>query len=410
LKKNPWVQKEGMVLVSVIVFILILSVIGLAFLNLARTERVSAHRECHLSQAFYLAEAGVEHAIANLLDGDENNISATALGSGTYEVTITGSNPYTLRSTGRFGTPEISKVIETVVQTATSSVFTHAVFGDEGVWLSGNAETDSYDSRKGEYEEIVDDVENVGSNGDLGTNDTRIAEPYAIHLENNVDINGSVEIGPGGNTDDAVLIENNAEIIAPGTATSASSLKELPPITAPGELVDRGAYSLDGNDDDTISLSGQYSSFSLDSNADVTIDGNVTIYVTGALSLNSNSNIFITEGSEVTIYIGGAFHQDSNSGINNLAQDPTKLMVYGLDTCTSVTWDSNSDFYGGFYAPGADIVLDSNADIYGSIVGDTVDLASNSSVHYDEALINCGPATGDADLDIVSWAEEGAHW
>jgi len=396
-------SQKGIVLIAVIVFILILTIIGAAFLKLAGSEGVLTHRERHVSQALYLADAGAEHAIANLLDGTDDDIAETTLGGGTYAVTITGSNPYTVRSTGRFGTPQVAKTVEIVWQT--KSIFQYAVFGDEGVDLRSNAYTDSYDSQIGGYGELVGSETNVGSDGDVGTNDTTIVAPYSIHLNSNVEIDGDVVIGPNGDPDQAVVLEGSATIS--GTQSAASSEQELPENTAPTGLTDRGSLSIGGAESQTISSSGQYSSLTLDTTAVLTLDGNLTIYVTGAFSLLSNSAIDITSGSEVTIYVGGSFSLDSNTQINNLTQDPTKFMIYGTNSLTNATWDSNSVFYGGFYAPNANVVINSNANIYGSVIANMVTLDSNATVHYDHALASRGPTAG---YEVVSWEEEPAVW
>ena len=47
---------------------------------------------------------------------------------------------------------------------------------------------------------------------------------------------------------------------------------------------------------------------------------------------------------------------------------------------------SNSRFYGTLYAPDAFIDIDSNFELYGSLIAEKVRTASDSRVHYDEAL------------------------
>lgn len=392
----------------VVVLTLILLIIGATFLRLATTERISADKSIHLDRAFYLAEAGIERGkewlkaesappvVYQELFGGEQS-----LGDGTYYVTIDpiSLTQYEISSTGRFGSPTVAKTLKVTMQV--KSVFSYAIFGDENVGLRGNAYVDSYDSRDGSYGGA-----NVNSNGTVGTNAISTVDPYSVYLMNNATINGDVIIGPGGDTDEAIEIRNNAEIN--GIPSSADSPQELPEVIVPGGLPDRDPISLSGNDSSIIDESGEYSYIQLSSNSELTLDGELTLHITGALSLSSNSEIIITEGSDITIYVEGSFSQSSNTQINNLTQDPTRLAIYGTDSLTSVNWASNSDFYGSFYAPNADVDISSNAEIYGSIVADTVELASNARVHYDERLAD--------ELDLwsgyrmISWEEEPAVW
>lgn len=406
---NGVIDKSGVALISVMIFTIILLVLGATFLKLATSERISADKSVHLAQAFYLAEAGLERGKEWLNSTSTPPTSSIdpfggiqSYGGGTYQITITplSATQYEISSTGRFGNLTIAKTLNTIMQL--KSIFSYAVFGDENISLRGNAYIDSYDSRNGNY-----GGGNVDANGNVGTNAIATVDPYSVYLKNNARIKGNVTIGPGGDIDNAVELQNNSEIT--GAQLVASSPEELPEVIAPTGLPNQGSIALSGNSTSTISTSGQYSSIQLNSNSHLTLTGNLTIYITGALSLNSNSQIIITAGSEVTIYLAGSFSQSSNSKINNLTEDPTKLAIYGTNALTSVNWASNSDFYGSFYAPNADVELNSNAGIYGSIVANTVDLASNARVHYDKALANKLDSVGSG-YKVISWEEESAIW
>jgi len=279
------------------------------------------------------------------------------------------------------------------------SIFDIPIFGDQGVRLGSNSRTDSYDSALGAYGGA-----NLASNGDVGTNSISTTAPYAIDLDSNASINGDAIIGPGGDTSQAISIDSNVTIT--GTKSTLPALKELPQIIAPAGLPYQGAISLSSNDTLTISGSGEYSNIILDSNSVLTINTNATIYITGTLSLNSNSQLNISNNSEVTFYINGALHLDSNTAINNLSQDPTKLSVYGTDSLTDVSFDSNSNLYGAIYARKAYITSDSNSNIYGSLIGERIRLDSNATVHYDEALGRETGGPGSGLMEISSWQEK----
>ena len=77
----------------------------------------------------------------------------------------------------------------------------------------------------------------------------------------------------------------------------------------------------------------------------------------------------ITNGARVTIYFGGNWSLVNNCTINNLSQDPTKLIMYGTDTFTgSKTFSNNTATYAAMYFPKADVTIYNNGAIYGSVI------------------------------------------
>jgi hypothetical protein len=68
-----------------------------------------------------------------------------------------------------------------------------------------------------------------------------------------------------------------------------------------------------------------------------------------------------------------------------------------------VEFNSNSKFYGTILAPNAAIVLQSNFELFGSILARSIDLRSNASFHFDEALL--GGAGHIASFETVAWRE-----
>lgn len=82
-------DESGMILPMVVIFMLFVTITGLAFLNMTVMEHNLAMAEVHKTQAFYLAEGGVEHARVKLGDNwDLASIDETPLGAGTYIVDI----------------------------------------------------------------------------------------------------------------------------------------------------------------------------------------------------------------------------------------------------------------------------------------------------------------------------------
>jgi hypothetical protein len=72
-----------------------------------------------------------------------------------------------------------------------------------------------------------------------------------------------------------------------------------------------------------------------------------------------------------------------------------------LDT---VDFDSNSKIWGVVYAPNARVVLDSNFELYGSLMARSLDIDSNATFHFDEALVDA-TASGVPVYETVCWRE-----
>ena len=125
--------------------------------------------------------------------------------------------------------------------------------------------------------------------------------------------------------------------------------------------------------------------------------------------MSNNSQLNITNGGRVQIYFGGNWSLVNNCQINNLSQDPTKLIICGTDTFTgSKTFSNNTATYAAMYFPKADITIYNNGAIYGSVIAKSVNLANNADIHFDEALLNVQPGfvPGSSGFFVKSWQEK----
>ena len=415
------IHERGIVLIVTLVLMVVMLILAMPFLFKLSAQYRSTDKSFKSLAAINLAEAGVERAIWELnhrdistWDGDSNVRSLTIssfqtscgadVGDITISVTAPDSDNPEIESTGQITMAAglaISKTVRVALERdGGSSLLDFGIFGDEGIEMSGNATINSYDSRNGPYGD-----DNMDWNGHTGTNSTQIG---CIDLNNNTKIFGDAVSGPDSEPENVIVTRNNSEII--GEKLAAHELKELPFLFPPEGLLWKGSYVLIDNLEDTIGESGEYTSFILESNAKVIITSDVTICVTGEFNMKSNTQIDILDGCSLILYLGGSFLQHSNSQINNLTQDPTKLLVLGTEDFNSgLVWDSNSTFYGAIYAPQADVLYNSNADFYGSIIGHYIELNSNGKIHFDEALkdLDLGDGAGRASKYAVkSWNEK----
>lgn len=414
-------HERGSVFIVALLVIVIMLLLSMPFLFKLSAQYKTTDKSFKVLAATNLAEAGAERAIWELNHGDistwngDSDLRTMIISSfqgaggtsiGDIEISVSdpeGETPIIL-ATGQvptIGTMTVDRTISVVLEReGGTSLFDYGVFGDEGVELEGNAEVDSYDSRDGLY-----GGENVNSNGDTGTNSSDYG---CIDLSNNAKLYGIAFSGPGSDPDNVILTRHNSEIF--GEKQALSDIKELPSVTPPGGLPSMGDYYLGSNDEDTISENGEYSSFLLRSNAEVTVTADVTLYITGEFSMRSNTKLEIADGVSVTIYLGGSFEQRSNTRINNLSQNPLTLIVLGTDSFNGeMEWNSNSDFWGAVYVPQADVEFESNSHFYGSIVAKSMELDSNAKLHYDEALVEFDAPVGgggSSNYAVKSWQEK----
>jgi len=412
--------EKGVVLVISLLVTVALLILITPFLFKLSGEYRNTDRTFKSVAALNLAEAGVERAIWELNYGDISTWTGdsttrtltmssvqTSEGDAVGDIVISISNPESsspvVESTGKIlfrNSDTVDRTLSVELAKDLAPIFDNALFGNSGITMAGNSFVDSFDSRDGIY-----GGDNIGSNGHIATNNTSYG---CITLENLATVFGDAKIGENGDPDDILLL-NSAVVHGDKSALSAS--KPILPIPIPEGLVFKGNYSLDvptKGGIDTISESGEYSSFFIDENSTVTIDGDVILTVTGEFSMAKNAEICILEGSSLQIYMGGTFIQDKDSGFNASTDDPTALFLYGAEGFTSeMTWYSNSDFYGSIYLPSSTFNLQSNIDIYGAMSANYVIVASNARIHYDFALLDAdGLKLELSNYYVKSWHEK----
>ncbi|MDQ1334549.1 MAG: hypothetical protein QG552_1499, partial [Thermodesulfobacteriota bacterium] len=222
----------------------------------------------------------------------------------------------------------------------------------------------------------------------------------AISLSGNAKIYGDAMVGAGGNPATGVTTSGNAAVVTPGQKLAADESKDMTPMSDPGGGTNLPAWNLSANTNDTLSA-GTYRLPGIDisGNATATISGDVTLYVTGNISISGNGRLIIPAGSSLTIYASGSVSISGN-GISNNTSYPSNLQIYGTSTCNSVSISGNGDLSGAIYAPSANVSVTGNGDIYGAVIGRRIGISGNGDVHYDEALQNVGPVSG---LKLLSW-------
>ncbi len=392
VKANAGNREQGWVFLGAMVTLTVLFLLGAILIERSQTSLAATSRDNQAARSFHLAEAGIHQALWALNQHNGwltySGSAATALGEGYYEVTVSPSpanrdavtNYLTILATGYLPGPDGSQRVPRKIQaivTRDQRFFSYAIFGQDRVTIGNGTvqvKADSYNSNYGGYGGT-----NIRANADVGTNSTAAG---AVTILPQGEVHGDVTVGAGA-TSVSTVVSNRGMIT--GTTSAASSPVLLPSIrTIPPGAVQLGDVNLSGTQ--TLTLApGVYHMTDLDmaGSAQITCTGKVTIYLDCS-----------TDQATPDIRIGG-------NGIVNTSMLPSNLVIYCMDDVPYIALSGASAFYGGIYAPRADIYLNSGA-VHGAMVGKTVTMnGATSNVHYDEALYD--PANPRAVL--CSWRE-----
>ena len=396
---------RGMVLVPALFVVFLLTALAGAFLRLLLAHTRESVAATTGTQTFYVAEAGVNAAIAEIQSrvdagGDGLGTVSASFAGGAYQVVATETQPnreWRIEAAASLGSS--TRSIEAVLRSEPTSLFLRALFSNDPLTVSGNISTDSYDSRDGSYASQASHVDPVtgityaNPHGDIGSN-------QGINASGSITVMGNATPGPGY----SVSTSGNAYI--EGSTTCAPHPVSLPVPTYAPVGPSLGAFNIGGATTRTLGPGTyHYSSFRTSGRSTARCQGNVTLYVDGNFLISGLSSLVILPGSHVTIQHGSGSFQVTGNGVANLGHNPLDFMVYS-STAGRVENSGNSDFYGAIYAPNADTWLTGNSDTYGSVVGRVLHVTGNSDFHYDEALAEV-PGPGPGTYTIRSWREIG---
>jgi len=391
-------KRDGYILPAVILFIIFSVAMGMALLELGVIENKQAMRRGDREKAFYLAEAGIEKAIAMLRVGpdhpflhDYDESNPYPLGSGEIILEYDPTEN-TITSTGRFG-PEHNEVEEKIKiyfsMSGAGTLFPYGIYGSYMIDLRGNVNVYGYDSRDGSVHDSF-----VGS----------ISE---IKLTGNARIYGDAGVSPSGTISgiDGVM----------GTPHYDLEPLVLDPVEVPslpntsqgilgGHRIDGNYnFSVGGNSDATI-FSGDYkfNDFSLSGSADLEIDGNVRLHVEGDFEMKGNNLLALSSGSSLELYLSGGMTIGGNARINP-SGNPTDVGIYS-DSDKPISLAGNSPTNAGIYAPDADVTFSGNTPLRGNVITNgCVRADGNITIYQDVALSQVAlPGTPDEGRDSIS--------
>lgn len=457
--KKPIVRKSdherGMILVVAIIVIVAMLIMATPFLAKLGSQYRITDKSYKGLAAFNLAEEGIDRALWEMnqpyavtggivsLDEDGNGtLVATneAVGdkTGIFQGVITTNygvepNIRTIASTGsmpHIANLLVNRTVSVNLEKYFKSIFDFGIFADEGIWGKTNIKTDSFNSTKGGYgASLPGGGVNKGHKGHAGTNATGDSA-IEISQGSSSEIHGNLAAGVGTEPDDlsdvinvpsdSIFKEGGKRMImsAPfempqvdlwdlpprdmfGTEIDFHNwFSTQPPVDSPLPSIiintgyDKGALS-SSKSVLTSADSGVYTSFNLAKNKDLTIQGNVAIYVTGldgatgSFEPLKNSSITIGANSSLTLILGKTTSVNvvNNCAINNTGTAPDCLILGTSQFTGSLGFRNNDTIKAAIYMPEANFVVDqANVHLYGAVVCDYVDIRNNINLHYDEAL------------------------
>ncbi|MGI6241718.1 MAG: DUF7305 domain-containing protein [Candidatus Omnitrophota bacterium] len=387
MKTHPFSQignQRGFVLTAVYLILALATVFSVAYFSRCVAFVQANERNIHKTVAFNMAESGIDWAISQLASNTEYTGTSAYVpldtnymkGGFTVSVTKDDSDPKIriIQANGFAPSNDPTQrgyqtsSLLAYVRSGSSSAFRTGIFATDSIQMSGNARTDSYDSRNGAY-----GGSNVAYNGSIETNTTGSKK---VTLSGNVMIQGSVTVGPTESPSSVVSTSHNA-VITGGISSNPAPVifsDAVAPVSADGEL------KLSGNTTYYL-MPGTYhfTSMSITGNAKLVPTGPVSIYVDGTIQIAGN-------------------------GIATSDNRPPNFLLYATGN-SSVSFSGNASFYGAVYAPNSTVSVSGNGTCYGAIIAKDYKNTGNGRIHFDEALKEIQGASS-GEMTIRAWQEK----
>lgn len=370
--------RKGSSIVLVLCTIVILLVMGGALMSLGLHGRLRAVRTISSIAARCAADAGLTKAVFVMNQGlrDEtwdsdslpqslNEILPNSDATFSYEITGSSETGYVVRCIGNSG--YTSRRVSATVRLR--GLFEYGILAQGTITLKSGTIVDGYDSTDPSATDV--DVQ-IATTGDA---------------EN-------IELSSGATVDGEVLVGVDAYF----------------PTVTPPPLPDMGAMTVQsGTLTITSGDSGKYTSIDAKQGTLIQIDSGeeVVLHVTGNINLGQDSELLISEGTSLVIYLDGDLYARNSTGVNNTTEDSTNFILYGTGEDQQIDLKAKSEWYGGVYAPNADVTIRAGADVYGSFVTSNFQTQGGGSyVYYDAALQDVSETDTAAFFAVERWFEE----
>lgn len=332
--KKLFHKEEGSALAMTLIMMVVLMILGTAFLSVSLAENKFAIKNEDKLQAYYIARSGAQAVAEYLVKGENSNLvlnktsdEETLISGGKYQVTVSypisgNTSVIDVTSVGTFKGVSQTSIIRLEETRIGLGMFEHALFGYDGIGMSsGNS------------------VNNVAIVGSVSSNGTIVVNSSS----GGYTVNGSY---PGQNYPFAPIIKP--------TTTSIPAITSGRTFNANVDTQVETPYIDTNNNEDIV----------------VTGTGTVNLYVTG---MNGTSKINSTIKGNITI--------GANAQLNLYLLNDTVINFQGSPQISGKIF---------IYAPYGVIEMSSatNLDMRGIIIGKHILLHNQLKITYDESVVN----------------------
>ena len=382
-------QRGAAVLFSLGIVVL-LSTLGSAVLLRSLNETQLSRRSSARQGAFFLAEGGVDQALLNLRTPTDltDDVNTSALLTGTFTIDSPpvdlGNDRWQVTTHGT--AQQEQRTMQAVFQLTPQSVFQFALFGSQGVTISGNATTNNYDSRLGSYAS-----QTPGHNGDVGTNSTAVG---GVTISGSIFVDGQVAVGQNVSNPTSVVTGYNPAFITGGTSPPTDT-QDVVSQTTPFPMPTNPTNPPGGCNTNLPPLVGKTRTFLTGTN-----------YCPPGIQTINGGETWTANGM-VKIYISDELKINGNSTVG-VASDPTLmriLMSTGSAATMEGTITGSTDVYAAIYGPQATINISGNAKVFGAVIAKQVNVSGSAEIHYDEATASITDISNLYVTSVTSWRE-----
>ncbi len=404
LARHAGGSEFGGAMIIALVVVLVVTGLGMTFLqlNLAITERVG--QSAHDKRAFYIAEAGLAEAYWGLGAGKSGEVGSVAapasFGNGLFwvERTDEGGGVLRLESTGMYGRGRATlaltvQAVEETVEPPSGLVSLGGFRVREGSMIDG------YDSSLGSYAgQIVplslpphaDAGAVIRSNGDVIVEGSFFRPSHVF---------GDVIAGPGDTVSTSLFGRVH------GNTSAADTPIELPPVELPTI-----AQTTDLDHDDLtprVIAAGDhgYTELRVGSHATVILQGPMTLLV-DELELDWRARLLLDDtGGPIQIFVRDSLELESGSVLTSQTQDPTSVTIHVAADDTgsgdrSIHLAADTDFHGSIYGPLASAYVSRDFELFGGLAVARASLDESVRMHLDTQLAVQG---GVREPEVLAW-------
>jgi len=401
-------KRRGSAVVMVLLLTILLVITGAGILTMGKYSHFAAIQSSSGIAARCSADAGLTKALFGMnqiLESIQKTggiwsdaslpyvVDETLLGCDStfsYQVVKSPGGDYVITSVGKAG--KAQRMVNTTLQL--KSLFEYAILVNGLIELKNGTTVDAYNV-------------GVGKPGlRIGTNSKVVP---SVISKFGVTIDGSVAVGHGGNPDTVINSKNEAVITGDTYPMFEEEEIDFIPVPAYLEaLPSQGVLSGDA----TITTNSKYDSIFLPGLSNlIVIDGPVELYVLGDITIGNTDELRIVDvntnpNAYLILYAGGDIITQNGCIINNMTTDASKLQIFGLATCTSITFLQGGSFYGAIYAPNADVKLNNSVEYYGAVVSNSFVQSVGAGFHYDASLRDVSIDDIGVSFAVNRWNEE----